>query len=46
MTDIQILIDYHKEQLEEAIACNEFEQVKLHDYLLSVCRTIQSKEIA
>jgi hypothetical protein len=43
MKEIQILIDYHKEQLEEAVASNEFDQVKLHDYLLGLCRIVEAK---
>ena len=43
MKEIQILIDYHKEQVEEAIASNEPDAIRLHDYLLGAARKIQAQ---
>lgn len=43
MSEIQILIDYHKEQVAEAIASNEFEAVRLHDYLLGIAREVANE---
>lgn len=43
MSEIQILIDYHKEQVEEAIASREYDAVKLHDYLLSIARRVEAE---
>jgi len=43
MSDIQVLIDYHKEQVEEAIACREYDAVRLHDYLLGIARRVKAE---
>ena len=43
MSEIQILIDYHKEQVEEAIACREYDAVKLHNYLLGIARRVEAE---
>ena len=43
MNEIQVLIDYHKEQVEEAIASNEYDAVALHNYLLGVARQAQAQ---
>lgn len=43
MSEIQILIDYHKEQVEEAIASNEPEAVRLHDYLLGIAQRVKAQ---
>jgi len=43
MSEIQILIDYHKEQVEEAIASDEYDAVKLHDYLLGIARRVEAE---
>ena len=45
MSEIQILIDYHREQVEEALASNEPEQVRLHDYLLGIARRAEANEL-
>jgi hypothetical protein len=45
VSEIQILIDYHKEQVEEAIASREYDAVKLHDYLLGIARRIQAQDL-
>lgn len=45
MSEIQILIDYHKEQVEEAIASREYDAVKLHDYLLGIAQKIQAQDL-
>jgi hypothetical protein len=45
VSEIQILIDYHKEQVEEAIACREYDAVKLHNYLLGVAQKIQAQDL-
>jgi uncharacterized protein YjbJ (UPF0337 family) len=42
MSELQELINYHKEQVEEAIASNEPEQVRLHDYLLGIARRAEA----
>ena len=43
MSEIQILIDYHREQVEEAIACREYDAVRLHDYLLGIARRVKAE---
>jgi len=43
MNEIQILIDYHKEQVEEAIASNEYDAVALHNYLLGIAQRAQAQ---
>ena len=43
MSEIQILIDYHKEQVEEAIASNEYDAVTLHNYLLGIAQQAQAQ---
>jgi len=43
MKEIQILIDYHNEQVEEAIASNEPEAIRLHAYLLGVARQVANE---
>jgi len=43
MKEIQILIDYHKEQVEEAIASNEPDAIRLHDYLLGAARKVANE---
>ena len=43
MSEIQILIDYHKEQVEEAIASREYDAVKLHDYLLGIAQSVKTE---
>jgi hypothetical protein len=45
MGELQELINYHKEQIEEAIASNEPEQVRLHDYLLGIARRAEANEL-
>lgn len=45
MSEIQILIDYHREQVEEAIASREYDAVKLHDYLLGIAQKIQAQDL-
>lgn len=41
--DLQILIDYHKEQAEEAVASNEYDQARLHFYLESIARQAKAQ---
>lgn len=36
--EMEILIQYHREQVDEAIASNEFDQARLHDYLLGIAQ--------
>jgi uncharacterized protein YjbJ (UPF0337 family) len=43
VSEIQILIDYHKEQVEEAIASNEYDAVALHNYLLGIAQRAQAQ---
>ena len=43
MKEIQILIDYHREQAEEASASNEYEQARLHYYLESLARQVKAQ---
>lgn len=45
MSEIKILIDYHKEQVEEAIASREYDAVKLHNYLLGIAQKIQAQDL-
>ena len=43
MSEIQILIDYHREQVEEAIASREYDAVKRHDYLVGIARRVEAE---
>ena len=43
MSEIQTLIDYHREQVEEAIACREYDAVKLHNYLLDLAEKVKNE---
>ena len=43
MSEIQTLIDYHREQVEEAIASREYDAVKLHNYLLGLAEKVKAE---
>jgi hypothetical protein len=44
MSEIQILVDYFREQVEEASASREYDQIKLYDYLLGIAQRIKAQE--
>jgi len=44
MSEIQILVDYFREQVEEASASREYDQIKLYDYLLGIAQKVKAQE--
>jgi hypothetical protein len=45
VSELQELIDYHREQAQEAFFSGEFEQEKIHNRLLEIARRAAGKPI-
>jgi uncharacterized protein YerC len=46
MDGIETLINYHKEQVGEAIASNEPDQARLHNYLYDIAKSSERNAVA